>query len=139
MRVMHRDRALWVALAMLMLACAAFALREKGPNGLAWLPGCTFHQLTGFHCPGCGMTRAAYAGLHGKIGAAFRFNPVGMVLLPLACVGLGIEITGWVRGKPLPFRLGIGAKGAWAIVVIVIAFWILRNLPWWPFTLLAPP
>src|SRR5215217_7116814 len=130
-RPVHRDRALWVALAMLLLVCAAFALRENGPNGLSWLPGCTFHKLTGLHCPGCGMTRAAHAGLHGEIVQAFRFNPVGVVLLPLACVGLGIEILGWVRGKPLPFRLGVGARGAWWIVGIVIGFWILRNFPWW--------
>jgi len=106
---------------------------------LPWLPVCTFHRLSDLHCAGCGMTRAAHATLHGRIGEAFRFNPVGMVLLPLACVGIGIEILGWVRGKPLPFRLNVGATGAWVIVWIVVAFWILRNIPCWPFTLLAPP
>ena len=136
---MHRDRAGWVALWLLALACAAFFLRERGPYGLPRLPACTFHQLTGLHCPGCGMTRAAHATLHGRIGEAFRFNPVGMILLPLACVGIGIEILGWVRGKPLPFRLNVGAGGAWAIVWIVAGFWILRNIPCPPFTLLAPP
>lgn len=130
---------MWVALGILMLACVAWLLRQSGPNGLAWFPGCTFHQLTGLNCPGCGMTRAAHATLHGRIDEAFRFNPLGMVLLPLACVGVGIESLGWVRGKPLPFRLNVGAVGAWAIVWLVIGFWILRNLPWWPFTMLAPP
>jgi hypothetical protein len=85
------------------------------------------------------MTRAAHATLHGRIGEAFRFNPVAMILLPLAGIGVGLEILGWVRGKPLRFRLNVGAAGAWAILWIVVAFWILRNLPWWPFTLLAPP
>ena len=85
------------------------------------------------------MTRAAYATLHGRLGEAFRFNPLGMILLPVACVGVGIEALGWVRGKPLPFRLNAGALGAWVIVWTVIGFWIFRNLPWWPFTLLSPP
>ncbi len=136
---MRRDRALWAALGVLALAFAAWMLRKSGPSGLPWLPGCSFHYLTGLHCPGCGMTRAAHATLHGRIGEAFRFNPVGMILLPLAVVGLGLEILGWIRGKPLPFRLSVGVAGAWAIVWIVAGFWILRNLPWWPFTLLAPP
>jgi hypothetical protein len=136
---MRGDRAGWVALGILVLACGAFFLRERGPSGLPWLPDCTFHRLSDLHCAGCGMTRAAHATLHGRIGEAFRFNPVGMVLLPLACVGIGIEILGWVRGKPLPFRLNVGAAGAWVIVWIVVAFWILRNIPCWPFTLLAPP
>ncbi len=128
-----------MALGMLVLVCAAFALREKGPSGLAWLPGCLFKQFTGLDCPGCGMTRAAHATFHGKLGEAFRFNPVGMILLPLALAGVGIELIGWIRGKPLPFRLSVGVMGNWIIVWLVISFWVLRNLPWWPFTLLAPP
>lgn len=135
---MRGKRAGWLALGILLMACGAFSLRERGPDGLPWLPDCTFYRLTGLHCAGCGMTRAAHATLHGRIGEAFRFNPVGMVLLPLACFGVGLEILGWVRGRPLPFRLNVGVAGAWAIVWIVVAFWILRNLPWWPFTLLAP-
>lgn len=136
---MRRDRAMWVVLGILALTGAAFLLYQRGPNGIAWLPGCSFHRLTGLNCPGCGMTRAAHATLHGQLGEAFRFNPVGMILLPLAGVGVGIELLGWIRGKPLPFRLKVGAAGAWAIVWIVAGFWIFRNLPWWPFTLLSPP
>lgn len=123
---------------VLVLGYAAFQLHQNGPNGVPWLPDCLFHKFTGLHCPGCGMTRAASATLHGRLGAAFRFNPVGMILLPLACFGLGLELVGWVRGKALPFRLHVGARGAWVILWIVAGFWILRNLPWWPFTLLAP-
>ena len=136
---MRRDRALWVLAGLLVVGIAAFLLARNGPNGVPWLPSCKFHEYTGLNCPGCGMTRAAHATLHGRIGEALRFNPVGMILLPLALVGIGIEILGWVRGKPLPFRLKVGATGAWAIVWIVIGFWVFRNLPWWPFTLLSPP
>lgn len=136
---MRGDRAGWVVLGGLALLYAAFTLYHRGPYGVTWLPDCYFHRFTGLNCPGCGMTRAAHATLHGRIGEAFRFNPVGMILLPLACVGIGIEILGWVRGQRLPFRLNVGAAGAWAIVWIVLGFWILRNIPCWPFTLLAPP
>lgn len=122
---MHKDRALWVSLAVLCLAFATYMLRETG--GAGWMPGCFFKKVTGLDCPGCGMTRATYATLHGRIGDAFRFNPVGMVLLPLALVGLGIEVIGWVRGKPLPFRLNPGRWGATIVAVIVIVFWIVRN------------
>lgn len=137
--LMHRDRALWVALGALMVTLGAYLLYQQGPSGVPWLPKCTFHQLTGLNCPGCGMTRAAYSTLHGRIGEAFRLNPLGMILLPMACLGIGIEIIGWVRGKALPYRLRVGAKGAWIIVWMVVIFWISRNLPWWPFTLLSPP
>ncbi len=136
---MRKDRALWVALGALGLAFAAGALYQFGPSGVPWLPGCTFHHLTGLNCPGCGMTRAAHATLHGRIGEAFRFNPVGMILLPMALFGIGCELVGWIREKPLPFRFNVGARGAKVIAVTVISFWILRNIPAWPFTLLSPP
>ncbi len=119
---------MWVALVVLLLVFAAYMLRETG--GAGWMPGCFFKKATGYDCPGCGMTRATYATLHGDLGTAFRFNPVGMVLLPLALVALSIEVAGWVRGKPLPFRLNPGRWGATAVAVIMIAWWILRNVFW---------
>jgi hypothetical protein len=132
-------RGLGLACGVCLLMLAAYALYQKGPSGLAWLPGCSFHKLTGFNCPGCGMTRAAYATLHGHFAQAFRDNPVGMVLLPLAFLALGIQLLGWVRGRPMSFQIEVGSKGAWMIVIVIICFWILRNIPDWPFTLLSPP
>jgi hypothetical protein len=70
---------------------------------------------------------------------AFRYNPLGMILLPVAAFGFGLEIIGWVRDKPLPFHLRPGKKATWTIVSLVLAFWILRNIPVWPLTLLSPP
>jgi hypothetical protein len=136
---MRWDRAGWVVFGILTLAVAAYLLRAGGPAGVPWLPGCVFHDLTGLSCPGCGMTRAAHATLHGRLGEAIRFNPVGMILLPLAAVGVAIETAGWVLGKPLPFRLRVGVAGAWILAGVVIGFGIARNIPAWPFTLLAPP
>ncbi len=136
---MNGNRALLVALGALALAYSAFLLRQDGRSGVPWLPPCLFHLATGLDCAGCGMTRATYAALHGRIGEAFRLNPVGMVLLPLALLGVGLEIMGWVRGKPLPWRLTVGPKGAWVIAGVVLAFTVLRNVPVWPLTLLAPP
>lgn len=133
------QRAAILASLCLALGLAAWQLRIHGPSGLPWMPGCIFHRLTGLHCPGCGMTRATHALLHGHPLVAFRFNPVGIILLPIALVGLGLELAGWARGKPLSFHLNPGTRGAWIIAWTVLAFWFLRNLPWWPFTLLAPP
>ncbi len=122
---MHRDRALWVSLGVLALAVAAVALRETG--GAGWMPGCQFRKWTGFECAGCGMTRAGHAALNGEFRQAFAFNPVGMVLLPVAGLAVLLETIGWVRGRPLPVRFHLGRWGAVAIVVILVGWWILRN------------
>ena len=137
---MRTGRALLVALAALGLVVAAVYLRERGVAGLgSWYPGCLFRKTTGFLCPGCGMTRAADATLRGELAMAFRYNPVGMVLLPLGLLGVGIELSGWVRGRAAPVRWLPGRWVSFLLAGLVLGFFILRNLPWWPFTYLAPP
>lgn len=116
---------------------AAWWLKVNGPGGL--LPGCTFNKLTGLHCPGCGMTRATSAALDWRLWDAFRYNPVGMIVFPLAVFALGLEALGWVRGTQPRWRLRPGVRTTWVLVITIFGFAILRNLPWWPFTLLAPP
>lgn len=123
---MHKDRALWVTLAVLVLGLAAYKLRQDG--GKDWMPGCFFRNHTGIECPGCGMTRGSTALLRGEFLKGFLYNPVGMILFPLGIIGLGIEVIGWVRGKPLPFRLKPGRWGATVLAVVVISWWIVRNL-----------
>lgn len=99
---------------------------------------CVFHEATGWHCPGCGMTRAAFATLHGQFFEAFRQNPLGMVLLPAALVALVPEVARWTKGLPPKQVVRIGRRGTVGLVLAVIAFGVLRNLPWVPFCWLAP-
>lgn len=131
----------WAILGAAVVLCGAAAalLYRFGPNGLGVGSVCLFHRWTGLHCAGCGMTRATYALMHGDPGTAFRYNPLGVILFPIALFGSSIEAIAWARGKPLSWRLRVGARGAVGLLWVVVAFWILRNLPWWPFTLLAPP
>lgn len=122
---MRKDRALLVSLIVLTLAIAAYALRETA--GAGWMPGCFFRRITGLECPGCGMTRGTYALLHGRFLDAFMFNPVGMVILPLALLGLGLEAIAWVMNRPPLFKLNLGRWGATIIAAILIVWWIGRN------------
>ncbi len=65
------------------------------------LPGgaCPVYRITGFPCPGCGMTRAAVLFLHGSWEQSFHMHPllIGVILLVLTfCVLrylLGKEVT----------------------------------------------
>ena len=108
-------------------------------HGLAGTPlRCIFHQLTGLHCPGCGMTRATSALLEWDVIPAIRCNPLGVILLPIALFGVGLEAIGWVRGTTPPWKIPLGRHGAKILAALVILFFILRNFPWYPFSLLAP-
>ena len=135
---MRGDRALAVTFGAVAATVIAFFLYQNGPR-CAWYPGCLFHRLTGLACPGCGMTRATYAALHGRFGEALRFNPLGMIVLPALGVFFGMQIPAWLRGEAQAFRWRVGRRGAWWLVGIVLGYWVLRNIAIWPFTLLAAP
>ena len=94
-------------------------------------PPCALHALTGLHCPGCGVTRATRALLHGDFAAAWNLNQLFMILLPL---GLIFCLQSAVLERP--YR-GSGKLGM-TILTVAVLFGILRNIPVAPFTVLAP-
>jgi hypothetical protein len=128
-----------VVIGGLLVAVAGWWLYRAGPGMNGWGPKCLLHEWTGLHCAGCGMTRAASHMLHGRLWEAFRLNPVMVPLLPFVATGIGLEIAAWVRGpERRTWRLRPGLWGSVSLLVVIILFMVLRNLPWWPFHLLAP-
>ncbi|BCX49945.1 conserved hypothetical protein [Haloferula helveola] len=125
-----------VLTAVSVAAFGAWWLAVYGPKGIPFR--CVLNDATGIHCPGCGMTRATHAALEGRFADAFRFNPLGVILLPIALLALVPEVIAWVKGEPPKWRVPVGKRGGIALAVLVIGFMVLRNLPWMPFRLLAP-
>ena len=122
--------------AALAAAVGVWLLREFDPNAAhSPFPGCMFRALTGYFCVGCGLTRALHALVHGDIARAFSMNPLAMVVLPLMPLML-LHDRG-VRPRALqPLMSVVMTPKLW--MILLPAYWIARNLPWWPFTLLAP-
>ena len=113
------------------------ALVSFDPAASLVFPPCPFHYLTGFHCPGCGSLRATHQLLHGNIGAALALNPLMVISLPfLAYHSIAIAIYRFTR-RVLP-GLILSGRTLHGILVIIFLYWILRNVPYYPFTLLAP-
>jgi hypothetical protein len=103
----------------------------------AILPECSFRRLTGLHCPGCGGTRCTYRLLDGDLGGAIAMNAAIVVLLFTAVVLVGMAVVREWKGRPDALPL-IPGWLAWSLATLVVVFGVTRNLPWWPFTLLAP-
>jgi hypothetical protein len=66
---------LWLSISVGGLVVAAAWLTL----GLPW-PICWFHQLTGYPCATCGVTRAAIAFFHGDLLGAARWNPLAFAV-----------------------------------------------------------
>lgn len=119
----------------------AWWLYGHPPTQSFWYPQCLFHEITGLHCPGCGATRALYALLHGNLLEALHQNAAAVVAVPFVSVAAGRSLWRWVRGEPPPLSAQPNRWLAWLMWIVaplVILFGIVRNLPWAPFTCLAP-
>ncbi len=126
----------FAGLLLLVLLAAVFGIWWLGSRPPAWYPPCPFRLATGLFCPGCGSGRAVHALVHGEWGRALGLNPVLVLLLPPGLVWTATLLwRGLGRGLP---PLAPPRPTATILLVVVSAFWVLRNLPWWPCSLLAP-
>ncbi|HET8613955.1 MAG TPA: DUF2752 domain-containing protein [Actinomycetales bacterium] len=117
-----------VPLATAASAVAALALvASVDPNEPGHYPTCPFLALTGWFCPGCGSLRALHALAHGDVREALARNPLMVLTVPV----LVVWWVGWLLRtvRAHPRRRVAPAWSIWALLVVVIAFGIVRNLP----------
>lgn len=107
------------------------------PSASNFYPPCPFHALTGLHCPGCGSLRALHQLLHGHVFTAFGLNPLMVLTLPFLGYAFLSYFLERLTGVSLP-RIFIPASWIWVYLCAVLLFWVLRNIPSYPFLLLAP-
>ena len=88
---------------------------------------CMFHNLTGLDCPGCGMTRAAYALLHGRFMQAVKYNPF-IYVMPFFGYFLLAELSPHLFfGRKLP-QLNIKLWHLITLGTLLLVYSIGRNL-----------
>ena len=125
----------WLLAGATAAGCAYLAISD--PNKPAsWYPVCPFKAMTGLDCPGCGITRALHALLTGHPVRALDHNALFVVAAVAAVVWLAVNKVRTLRGRP---TLRVKHPAAWGIAagVVVVAFWVLRNIHWGPFTWLG--
>lgn len=125
-----------LAAATTLAAGATLVLRNVSPYASGnLLPSCPLYALTGIYCPGCGSTRCLHSLVHFDLAGAMAMNPLLVLSLPLLLLML-LHGAG-VRMRALDPLLHVLAKPMFWLVLLV-GYAVLRNLPWAPFTALAP-
>ena len=132
-----RPRIGWpAALAAVLAVAGVWALRHFDPNVAGNpFPPCLFHLITGLWCPGCGMTRCAHALVHLNFARAFSMNALVMLAAPVLAL-LYARSAGWLSAEFSARLRPLTSLTLWFVLVVVFA--VLRNLPWAPFSWLAP-
>jgi hypothetical protein len=132
----HGNPLLWIisTAGIGLSALAAGILFCFDPNSHGFYPICLFHRTTGLLCPGCGSLRALHQLMHGHLSAAFHFNPLLIVALPLVLYFGALYALRTLRHDPV--RPSFSAKWVWLFVGIGLAFGVWRNLPGSPFAML---
>jgi hypothetical protein len=122
----------------LLTLAAAVLIWLVDPRQWPWST-CALFRITGVYCPGCGATRATHQLLHGELISAVRYNALWVLALPIAVYCVVSEVRSLTVGRPLP---GNPVRNRWFLAgafTVAVLFGLLRNMPVYPFVLLAPP
>jgi len=92
-------------------------------------PRCPFLEFTGFKCPGCGSQRAIHSLLHGDVSAAWHYNAMMLVSLPVLAVCLYGEAVR--TSHPRRYARINSPRLIMLLLVAVLAWWVLRNMFGW--------
>ncbi len=98
---------------------------------------CPLFAMTGLYCPGCGSQRAIHSLLHLRFAEVLKQNILILPTILFVVYHLTFRFFNRKFGWRLPDIL-YNKKTPWIILVIIIVFWIIRNIPVEPFKWLAP-
>lgn len=101
---------------------------------------CSILYITGLQCPGCGGQRALHYLLHGDVLMALRYNVLFVIGVPFLFYLYYVVLQMYVL-KSEKYRNKVVFSSRFAIIflIVLLLYFILRNIPVEPFTYLAPP
>ncbi|WP_034087815.1 DUF2752 domain-containing protein [Streptacidiphilus albus] len=123
------------AAAFTAVASATAYVGVVDPNHPGHYPVCPFLRLTGWWCPGCGGLRCVHALTRGDLPTALHDN----ALVVVGCTAAVLYWARWAHRSARGLRTvprSPGPTAVAALIIAVLAFSVLRNLPFGAF--LAP-
>jgi len=116
-----------IACGCCLLAGAAYVAVNDPSDGGVFLP-CPFRALTGWWCPGCGLTRATHHLVRGDLAQALRFNLFVIVIL----AALTFAWAAWfvsASGRSISRVLAIPTWVHATAGTVLVTYAVIRNVP----------
>ena len=88
---------------------------------------CVFRLVTGWQCPGCGVSRMCLCLLSGDLQGAYAANPVLLFCLPALVAVLADATVRYVRDGGWRTK-GWSTVLAWTLIAVLLVFGVLRNV-----------
>lgn len=95
----------------------------------SYFPKCTFLQLTGYKCPGCGSQRMFHALFHGDFASMWSANALLALTWPL----VGVLVLAEFNHKRWPrfYRRATSVGVIMVATAVIVVWWVVRNIYGW--------
>ena len=103
----------------------------------SYFPGCPLYNTTGIYCPGCGSQRALHSLLHLDFKSVLSYNLLFIPATGVVLYNVFVRIYNRVSSRQIP-NVIYTKTFAIIVLIVILIFWVLRNLPIHPFNHLAP-
>ncbi len=107
---------------------AATMLYFVDPAECVWAPKCMVHELTGWQCPGCGISRATHTLLHGHFSEALRYNYFFIISIPYFIAVCAVTFIPQLNRHKRLYYAVTGKVSAWTYVVLFFLWFVMRNI-----------
>lgn len=88
---------------------------------------CLFRKITGWKCPGCGITGACMALLKGHFTEAFSYNPFLFIACPVIAYLIVKSDAGYIKNGS--YILGKTDEAiSYILIALAVIFTVLRNI-----------
>jgi len=122
----EKRRHAWLLLVGLSAMFCISLIWRPSDNGIVL---CPFRALTGYPCPGCGMTRAFSALAHGEPVRAVIYNPLSPVLF-LAAIVLWMSAAATLLNlhglRAALTRLRPTTQVSYIFLALMLIWWVVR-------------
>lgn len=125
--MISQGRRIWICVGAAALV-AVPVLWHVDPEQVSWMPRCMVHSLTGWQCPGCGITRALHALLHGEFARALAYNWFFVISIPYFLSVCAVSNIPALRHRERLRRVVTGTWLAWTYVILFFLWFVIRNI-----------